>query len=122
MTIQNFNPWLVVILLSIIFSGLVAFIITHSRILILEKNNRQLKVFRELMNQTNESVLLLNDQGIIIEVNQAFVKMIDKSEQRLIGKSVLHLQSDFDFHEHRQQMLRSFADKGYNVHACQDTK
>lgn len=113
MTIQNFNPWLVVILLSIIFSGLVAFIITYSRILILEKNNRQLKVFRELMNQTNESVLLLNDQGIIIEVNQAFVKMIDKSEQRLIGKSVLHLQSDFDFHEHRQQMLRSFADKGF---------
>ncbi|WKY46293.1 PAS domain S-box protein [Eubacteriaceae bacterium ES3] len=107
------NSWFIVVTIGLLLGSAIAFIITYSRISALEKKNSQLKIWGDLINQTNEYVLLTNDEGIILKVNSAFLELLSKPMERVVGKSVLHFQIDFEFHEHRQQMLRSFAENGF---------
>lgn len=77
-----------------------------------KKNEEKLKLFRKLLENNTEGVVIADDKGIIKWVNPAFCSLTGYSEQELIGKNPKILKSGKHDNDFYKNMWESIAKEG----------
>jgi diguanylate cyclase (GGDEF)-like protein/PAS domain S-box-containing protein len=72
-----------------------------------QKNN----LLEAIFNQVTDSVVVLDEEGIIQMANDQFLSYIEKSAEKIIGKSIQRIQTDYDFSK-LDELRESFAQTG----------
>lgn len=106
--------FLMVFLISFV---LVSWMIAWLKLKDLKKENNGLRSKHQLLqnaiNQISDYVLILDQKGFILNANASFLDLIKRSEDKIIGKTVHHLHSNFDYNDHREKMKKSFSENSY---------
>ncbi len=71
------------------------------------------QLLENVMNQISDYVLILDQKGFILNTNTSFLDLIKRGEDKIIGKTVHHLHSNFDYNDHREKMKKSFSENSH---------
>lgn len=84
----------------------------HAKIELLEEKNRQLDLSRRVFEHTNEGMIVTDSQNIILDVNDAFLRMSGYSKVELVGKNPSIINSGLQPETFYQQMWQVLSSKG----------
>jgi diguanylate cyclase (GGDEF)-like protein/PAS domain S-box-containing protein len=68
--------------------------------------------YAELVNQVSDCVCLVDRMGIIQIANEPFFNYCEKTPEKLIGKNLQRLQTDFVLSEHQEPFQKAISERG----------
>lgn len=78
----------------------------------LKKTEDELDLLRVLMNQVKECALLIDDKGVVQVVNACFLRYYGKPSEKIVGKSIQRIHTDFFETDHQEPLKKSLDETG----------
>ena len=98
------------IIVFFVFTALAAHIYFISKKL--ETEERTEKLFSTIFNQVADSIVVIDQDLIIYKANETFLKYQGKPADKVIGKSIQRIPTDYDFDLDHQQLSDAIKEKG----------
>jgi len=70
------------------------------------------KMYLGIFNQVTDSVIIVDNEGIIFMANDTFLNYQGKPADKIIGKSIQRIPMDYVFEEERDELNKAIAQKG----------
>lgn len=70
------------------------------------------KMFQGIFNQVADSIFVIDENWTVLYVNEAFLKYHDKSADKIIGKSMQRIPTDYDYVKDHEALSKAIAEKG----------
>lgn len=78
----------------------------------LEEEEHAEKMFSTIFNQVTDSIVIIDENWIIYKANEPFLKYQAKPAEKIIGKSIQRIPTDYDYDYDLKQLRETILDKG----------
>ncbi|MGL4606937.1 MAG: PAS domain-containing protein [Eubacteriaceae bacterium] len=70
-------------------------------------------MFNALIDNVSDCVIIIDDAGVIINANSSFVKYYNRPLDRIIGKNIQRIPTDYDHSEHMDKLREGIKNNNY---------
>lgn len=71
------------------------------------------ELYQGIFNQVADSIFVLDENMIVQYVNESFLKYQEKSADKIIGKSMQRIPTDYDYVKNHEELKKAIAEKGF---------
>ncbi|MBC3887696.1 diguanylate cyclase [Acetobacterium paludosum] len=105
---------MMVVVATIVFFGWILFVVLKSKETKRRISNYEvwLKLYEGLINLVKECALLVDEAGIIQTMNDQCLNYSGKTAEKMIGKSIQRLQTDYMHSDHREAFKKAMSETG----------
>ena len=70
------------------------------------------KMFQGIFNQVTDIIVVVDDEGMIIKANEKFLKYQGKPAEKILGKSIQRIPTDYLYDDELNELKKIIAEKG----------